>query len=309
MIYVFLTIPPLCAMLRSRVFKSIVAVFLVFSGLLFAGAWYFSSLILYPPVECKKEHHVYCSTPGELGLSYEDVAIPTSDGLTMRSWYIPAAGSTRAIIVVHGHGGMKNEGLRFAKALNGAGYNLLLLDLRRNSGGSATMGYLESKDVINAVDFLEKERKQTKIGIFGFSMGAATSILAMSRENRILAGLFSSGYTSVMDELRDAASRDYHLPYFPLLPLVRFLTDHRAGIKLEEVRPIDVIASISPRPLQIFHCDRDDYVDSSHGRRLFEKAGEPRDLWLASCARHERVWNEHPEESEKRAVDFFQKYL
>ncbi len=291
---------------KARFFLISVAVVAL---LLLGAGWYFSSLVLYPGVHCRKDHHVYCGTPEELGLKFEDVVIPTADGLPMKSWYVPAQGSQKAIVMVHGHGGMKNEGLRYAKALHAAGYNLLLLDLRRNDGASATMGYLESRDVLNAVGFLEKDRGQKKIGVFGFSMGAATSILSMANDSRIQAGIFSSGYASAVDELTEAAARDYHLPYYPLFPIVLFIIDHRAGIVLEDVRPEAVIGSISPRPVAIFHCDRDDYVEPSHAKRLMAAAHDPKSLWLAPCANHEHIWNDNSAEAEKRAVEFFRANL
>jgi dienelactone hydrolase len=296
-------------MFSSRALKWIVGLPAAVAALLVAVAWYFSSLVLYPPVHCNPDHHVYCGNPSEIGLAFEDVQIPTSDGLKMQSWYIPAERSTKAIVMVHGHGGLKNEGLRFSRALHDAGYNLLLLDLRRNSGGSATMGYLESRDVIRALDFLSTEKKNEKLGIFGFSMGAATSILSMAADQRVRAGLFSSGYASAVDVLSEAAARDYHLPYYPLFPVMLFVGDHRAHIELEAVRPVDVIGGISPRPISIFHCDKDDYVDSSHAQRLFAAAREPKEVWTPPCNRHERIWNVHREEAERRAVAFFKKNL
>ena len=273
--------------------------------ILFYIPWFFSSLILYPKINCTKEHHVFCDTPRELGLDYETVKFSTSDGIFLESWYLPSTNSKKGIILVHGHGGSRNEGLRFATALNKAGFNLLALSLRRNANAQASMGFHEIKDVKAAVDFLLNEKKLDSIGIFGFSMGAATSILAMEKDNRIKVGIFSSGYASAIDVMSEAANRDYSIPYFPLIPIVKNLIDLRGNMQIETVRPIDKIANISPRPIFIFHCDKDNYVDANHAERLFAAAKEPKEKWIPACNIHELIWNTHKEEAENNAVRFF----
>lgn len=276
---------------------------------LFYIPWFFSSLILLPKTNCSKEHHVFCDTPKEIGLDFETVKVVTSDGISLHSWYIPTENSKKGIILVHGHGGSRNEGLRFARSLHNAGFHLLTLNLRRNANEFASMGYHEVKDVHAGVDFLLKEKKLESIGVFGFSMGAATSIMAMESDNRLKAGIFSSGYSSAVDVISEAAKRDFGIPYYPLIPVVVNFINLRGSMKLETVRPIDKIGNISPRPISIFHCNKDDYVDSKHAELLFSNAKEPKEKWIPVCDKHELVWNFHKEEAEKRAVDFFLKNL
>jgi len=271
--------------------------------------WYFSSLVLYPGIHCKQEHHVYCGTPEELGLEFETVAIQSAGGLSLESWYMPSPGSNKGIVFVHGHGGSKNEGLRFASALHKEGFNLLAISLRRNSGSFASMGYYEPDNVLAGIDYLMNEKKLTSIGLFGFSMGAATSILAMEKDPRVKAGLFSSGYASAIDVLSESAKRDFGVPYFPLIPIVQSVLNLRGNMKIETVLPEKKIDLISPRPISIFHCDKDDYVDVSHANRLYASAKEPKELWIAICTKHEQIWNTNKEEAEKRSVDFFKRNL
>ncbi|MCW7471251.1 alpha/beta hydrolase [Leptospira kanakyensis] len=282
---------------------------LIFSIILLSAiAYYFSSLVLYPTVKCNPDHHVFCTGPSEVGLEFEEITIKTADNLNLVNYWIPAKQAKATIILVHGHGGQRNEGIRFAKSLHDAGYNLLLLSLRRNHGGFASMGYHEQKDVDAALTYLKTKGYQ-KIGIFGFSMGSATSIIAMADHPEIQAGIFSSGYGKAIDVLVESAKRDFGIPYYPLIPVVKLALNYRGDMDIDTVRPIDKIASISPRPIAIFHCTKDDYVDYHHAEDLFAKAGEPKSLWSPECNRHERLWNFNPKEAESRAVGFFQKYL
>ncbi|XDD41415.1 alpha/beta hydrolase [Leptospira sp. WS60.C2] len=292
----------------KRILK-LTTIFLFFSIILLFGiAYYFSGMVLYPKVRCNPDHHVYCKGPKELNLAYEEVTITTEDKLNLVSYWIPTKPSKGSILMVHGHGGQRNEGLRFAKSLHEAGYNLLLLSLRRNHGGYATMGGLEQKDVNAALQFL-LVKGETKIGIFGFSMGSATSIIAMANHPEIKAGLFSSGYASAMDVLIESAKRDFGIPYYPLIPVVKLVLDLRSGIDMDSVRPIDSIANIHPRPIAIFHCQMDDYVDYHHATDLYARAKDPKRLWAPECKKHEQIWNFNPKGAEKRSVDFFTMYL
>ncbi|MCG6152814.1 alpha/beta hydrolase [Leptospira bandrabouensis] len=292
----------------KRIQKYLLSALMISIILLFIASYYFSSLVLYPTVKCNLEHHVYCNGPSELGLEFQEVEIKTEDKLNLVSYWIPTKNAKATILLVHGHGGQRNEGLRFAKSLHNAGYNLLLLSLRRNHGGFASMGFHEQKDVEAALSFL-KTNGYNKIGIFGFSMGSATSIIAMADHPEIQAGIFSSGYGSAIDVLVESANRDFGIPYYPLIPLVKLALNFRGDMDIDSVRPIDKIASISPRPIAIFHCTKDDYVDYHHALDLFAKAGEPKSLWSPECNRHERLWNFAPKVAESRAVGFFQKYL
>jgi fermentation-respiration switch protein FrsA (DUF1100 family) len=53
-----------------------------------------------------------------------------------------------------------------------------------------------------------------------------------------------------------------------------------------EVRPSDYIAEIAPRPLLLVHGNKDETVDVGHARRLYEKAGEPKQLVIIDGAGH-----------------------
>jgi putative redox protein len=52
------------------------------------------------------------------------------------------------------------------------------------------------------------------------------------------------------------------------------------------VTPVDHVGEIAPRPLIIIHGSEDDVVPLSHARRMFEKAGEPKELKVIEGAGH-----------------------
>jgi fermentation-respiration switch protein FrsA (DUF1100 family) len=58
------------------------------------------------------------------------------------------------------------------------------------------------------------------------------------------------------------------------------------NVDAAQMRPIDVIGQISPRPVLITHGELDEIVPVRHARTLFKAAGEPKELWIVPDAHH-----------------------
>ncbi len=294
-------------MKRSRIIIPVSAVLFLAVLAVVGGAWYFSSMLIYPKHTCNPEHYVYCGSPGGTGLPFEEVTLTTDDGLALKGWFMP--GSTRkAVLFVYGHGGGRNVGMRYAGALHRAGFSLIAFDQRNvdsDHEGYCSMGYHERKDVRAAVDFLVNTKGMESIGIMGFSLGGSISVLAMAEDDRIRAGVFNSSYSNVSDVLAEVAKDRYGLPRYPLIPVVLLFNRFRVGMEAGEINAEEKIESISPRPVLIMHCKGDPMVNADHSARLYRAAQEPKELWIAECDRHVWIWNSQREEAEKRVTAFF----
>ncbi len=297
--------------LKKIYFLSGVVLFLL-AGLL-AVSWFFSSQLLYTDLrKCPVDHYVYCGTPDEIGLEYEEITFNTIDDFIIPGWYIPSGKSEKTVLLIHGRGATRHEGMRYAKALHKSGFNLLAIDLRhrrQKKGILCSMGYHEQKDVYGAVSFLLKKKGSKSIGIMGFSMGAATSIIAMEKDKRIKAGIFVSGFHNLQVIVAENASKLYGLPEFPLLPIVMKIYEWRGNLNVDEVIPSDNISKISPRPVFIMHGTADHEVGVHHGDILFEKAKQPKLYWKAEGGGHTRLWQVDSEKAEGKVVGFFSKNL
>ena len=277
-----------------------------------AVAWILSSNIMHPTFVCSEEHFIYCGDPSQLDLSFEDISIQVGDGHTLSGWYIPAEASDKAVIFIHGHGADRHEGMRWFKAVHQAGFNILAFDLR-NQGKSAksfsTMGYFEKRDVIRALDYLQQQKQIESIGIFGTSMGAATSIMAMVDDSRIAAGVFEAGWANLDDLYSEIIEQHMGLPSYPLLPLTTWMLEQRTGMEMAKLNPEDMLADIAPRPVFIIHCSGDNLIGFSHGERNYAAAKKPKEFWKSPCQVHARSWQSDPEYIEQRVTNYFTKYL
>ncbi len=292
--------------------KIFISVAIIFLLLVTGVGWYFSSLIIHPEKgPCDKKHFIHCGTPESLKLPFEEVTFTASDGLALKAWYIPSY-RKEAVIMIHGHGADRHEALRWVRALNRGGLCLLIPDLRnhgKSSGAMTTMGYYEKRDVNGALLWLRQVKKKDRVGVFGVSMGAATAVMAMADNKDLRAGVFEAGYSSLRRQLEDIAKRDYGLPSFPLMNMVSLFFRARTGVPLDAVAPEKEIGKISPRSVLVIHCPGDDYIHFSHGQRLFEAAGQPKDFWASPCTTHAEAWQGDPAEAESRVTSFFIKNL
>jgi fermentation-respiration switch protein FrsA (DUF1100 family) len=61
--------------------------------------------------------------------------------------------------------------------------------------------------------------------------------------------------------------------------------------------------------LLIIHGEEDPYVSVEDVQRLYDAAGEPKELWIAPGAGHRRVDQVYPDEYRERVLRFFGRYL
>lgn len=281
----------------------------------FASAWFFSSQILHLGIyDCSAEHYVFCGEPSEQGIKFENINYQSRDGLTLPGWYMSAGElhNDKAILLVHGRGADRTEGMRYANVLLSAGYNVLAIDMRhprQDPSIISTMGYYEKNDVLGGLDYLEKTKGIKSIGVMGFSMGAAIGMTVMAQDTRVKVGVFSGGYANAMDVLAEQGKRFYGVPRYPLMPVVETLFSWRGHVDIDEINPEKYITQISPRPVYIMHGTEDKTVDFQHGVRLFEAAGEPKKFWRAEGGAHTRLWQLDQQKAERSVVDFFNLYF
>ncbi len=253
------------------------------------------------------------SSPAERGLSFEPVTFISTDGLHLAGWYIPSHNGA-TIILCHGLGANRLDMLPQAVLLAEHGYGSLLFDFRahgESEGEMVTYGYAETDDVLAAVDYLlaRPDVDPQRIGILGGSLGAATAIRAAARSTHLKAVVAESAFTSLEDEVASSFKVFSGLPAFPFAPLTVAFAQRQTGLRISEVRPIDDIPSIAPWHVFIIHGTDDDMIPAEQGLRLYEAAGEPKELWMVDMMGHGSALGIFPDEYEGRVISFFDQSL
>lgn len=248
----------------------------------------------------------------DMGLSYEAVAFPTSDGLTLRGWFFPADHPrSPAILYAPATSQDLRSGISLVHPLHEAGYHVLLFSYRGHglSDGSPygfTYGALESEDIDAAVRYLYQECGIQQIGAIGHSAGAVSIIISAARNPLIHAIVAAAPFAS-MEEVWET-SRPTFLPR-PLLDFSMRFSEFRKGFSRDQVRPKDVIAQLSPRPLLMIHGTDDRRITQAQAMRLFNSAQEPKVFWLLEGASHKAVRSPGLEHLIESIIGFFDEAL
>lgn len=260
-------------------------------------------------------------SPSEFGLDYEEVTINPEKSLSLKGWFVKAQGSGAttgekrpAIVISHGLGASKSDFTDFSAELSRRGYHVLLYDFRghgESQGRRTSLGYLEQKDLLAAVDYVKQREdvQEDGVGLYGFSLGAAVSIMTAARHKNVRAVVSDSSYTSLKEEGVHVLQSFYRLPSFPFETLMTWAYRLFFFTDVDDVSPLKEIAGLSPIPVFLIGGERDRMMPASFAERLFEKAGDPKSLWIISDARHGETLFRAGEEYTRRVSDFFALYL
>jgi fermentation-respiration switch protein FrsA (DUF1100 family) len=227
----------------------------------------------------------------------EEVSFPSAgDAIRISGWYFRAADATpeapRPVIVLcHGIWTGRRECLPLALRFNAAGYNVLTFDFRAHGlsdGRFTSVGHHETNDVLGAIEYVKArpDVDTSRIGVVGFSMGAAAAIQAVARAEDVAALVADSAYATFLDAAKYSFRVITRVPQFPMAPMAMRWAKWLVNVDAGKLRPIDVIGRISPRPLLITHGALDEIVPVAHAHSLFKAAGEPKDLWIDPQAHH-----------------------
>ena len=253
------------------------------------------------------------ASPANWGLPFEEVSFKSTDGLTLGGWWIPAEGSHKAVISLHGQGGSMDPDLHNAPPLHAAGFNLLMFDFRahgRSAGKMSTIGYLERMDLLGAVEFL-RQKGMTRIGVIGFSMGGIVAMLTTPECSAIDAVTTDSGPAWLRHALAVwAVERRVPAWLSPFLAWLTFFgTSLRLGTNLFNYEPIHWVGRIAPRPILFIQGDRDQYVPPQDFEALYAAAGQGKEAWRVPGAGHCVIAQLCPDEYHQRIVAFFSQNL
>jgi alpha-beta hydrolase superfamily lysophospholipase len=249
------------------------------------------------------------TSPADLDLPWEDVRFTTDDGVTLSGWLIPAERETRAaVVVMHGFTGHRlGELAAFVPWLRRR-YHVLQFDFRGHGAsgpGSITLGSLERRDVAAAVRFLES-RGLGPVALMGLSMGAAVAIVA-APELPVAAVVADAAFA----ELAHPVASRMRAQRYPLSGLgARLIVGAawlRAGTRL--ISPIDRVARIAPRGLLLIAPREDALISWRQSQRLYEAAGEPKELWVVDGAEHATARWVAGAAYEERVLAFLERHL
>ena len=239
--------------------------------------------------------------PENHGLCYDAVEFVTRDGVRLSAWWFPADGSARGT-VIHFHGNAGNITGHFVQTswLPAAGYNVLCFDYRGFGASDGTVTRAGTMlDAHAAIDYVmsREDVDSARVLLFGQSLGGAVAIVAAA-EREDLAGVAVDGaFSDYQDEVRWVLKQSW---------LTRGVAKliARWGVSRGQ-DPIDCVERVAPTPLFLMHGKEDRICPWEMSQDLYDRAGEPKGLWLMPGAGHYEALNEMADIGRPKLLQFF----
>ena len=172
------------------------------------------------------------------------------------------------------------------------GFTVFIFDFRGTGASGGNFDILGwTRDLKTAIDYLctLPEVDKSHLSLLGFSGGAAVSVYVAAQDRRVSSVVacacpaeFSfltevNEPQSVIDHFRSIGTiRDKDFPHSA--------QEWISGFGL--ISPIKYVAGIAPRPLLLVHGSQDETVEVSDAHKLYDKAGEPKQLIIVDGAEH-----------------------
>ncbi len=252
-------------------------------------------------------------TPADFHLDYEDITVTNPDGMDLHGWFIP--GENDAVIIMqHGYKSTRSELLNEAEMMHRHGYNVMVTSIRahdESEGELITLGVYEVQDMEAWYQYLltRDEINPERIGILGNSYGGMLSIQYAAQNEKIKAVVANCAFSSMKNTVSTSVTHFTGLPEYPFVPLIVYWAEQGTGVKIEEIDATEWIPLISPRPVFLMQGGKDTVISADSGQRLYDAAGEPKELWFDPKLGHVEFDTDRAQEYEERVSAFFDQYL
>lgn len=262
----------------------------------------------------------------DFGLDFSDVVIHSTDGYLLSAWHVPPPEGCEkdvAVVLVHGGGRDRRAWLRHIPMFHKGGYGAVLFDFREHglSTGNCngfTYGMKERFDVIAAAKYCKIELGYRRVVVVGTSVGGSSVLMAAAVDAQNIDGVVAENAITTCAVLQDHVLTNLLGGYFSrhwisvkIFNIFRLTCsmwlNYRIGNKpSKHCQALHCIDRISPRPVLLMHGTSDEVVPMQHSVELFQKAQEPKSLWMCEGAFHCCLYNKDPREFEHRVLTLLQ---
>jgi pimeloyl-ACP methyl ester carboxylesterase len=258
----------------------------------------------------------------------EEVRFETADRLTLAGTYFKTTAPRRLGVVVfcHEYLGDRWSALAYLGHLRALGFDLFTFDFRNHGQSDSQPGYqplqwLTASELFDLRGALKYVRSRPDVdpagvGLFGVSRGGCAALCVGGKDPGVWGvatdGAFPTRGTMLAYILRWAEIYVGSRTIWRNMPLAAFQfvawsARKRVQSKLKCRFP-DVeraTARLAPRPLFMIHGEKDSYIGPDIARTLFDMAGDPKELWVVSKAKHNRCREVAGVEYGDRVATFF----
>eukprot|EP00823_Brevimastigomonas_motovehiculus_P003571 TRINITY_DN2196_c0_g1_i1.p1 TRINITY_DN2196_c0_g1~~TRINITY_DN2196_c0_g1_i1.p1 ORF type:complete len:378 (-),score=69.42 TRINITY_DN2196_c0_g1_i1:175-1287(-) len=251
------------------------------------------------------------------------------DQYYLRGWEVPCIPKPihhpnaflTAIVCIHGPGEDRRAFMRMLPVFHDAGFGVVLFDLRDHGlsqKSSKGMGFAtyEALDVAAVAKYVRQDLKYKNVVVYGVSHGASAAIVAACCLDSNIAGVIAESAFMTreaimrkwIEQTLGCCPWGFRLAYNVYIRLIMWTLRSKLGLPDDGTalypEPLDAICLLSPRPILFMHGKLDKRVPMQHSQELYDKAKDPKTIWIEPKGEHMLLFDQYPQEWKKRVLDF-----
>jgi fermentation-respiration switch protein FrsA (DUF1100 family) len=221
-------------------------------------------------------------TPAELEITYDELTIPSSDGVQLAAWHMkpPAARRLgRTLVQFHGNAQNMTTHFMYVAWLVPLGFDVVTFDYRgygRSTGDAERAGTVSDGQAVLKYVRAHPELGKGRVFALGQSLGGAIAVVAIATDPALndpqsVSGLaVDSTFASYRGMARAALAGSWLT--WPLQYPLSYLISN-------ELSPVDYVSRLK-MPFIAWHADGDPVVNVGQGKALFAAAPEANKRWI-----------------------------
>ena len=181
------------------------------------------------------------------------------------------------VIYLHGNSSSRVDGYYVSHYLLRRGINVFLFDFAgcgKSEGEFISLGYHESNDIKIIIDYITNNIEGVgNIGLWGRSMGAATTMIYAHRDKRVKAICMDSPFADFEKLARELTLQQISLPGFLIsiaLSIIATTVKSKNGLDIYKLKPIEH-AKKTKIPAFFIHAKNDELINVQHSEDLFKE--------------------------------------
>ena len=179
------------------------------------------------------------------------------------------------VLYLHENSGSRVQGLDMKLHLLKRNINICSFDFAgsgQSEGKYISLGYHEKKQVKNVVDFLERLPGVGNIGIWGRSMGAATTLLYTPTDKRIKCIVVDSPFSDFRKLAKEICQSNVTVPGLLIegaISIIGSTVYSKNGMDVNDIKPINTVKNCHV-PVIFIHAEDDTFVKYKHSEKIFQ---------------------------------------
>ena len=147
-----------------------------------------------------------------------------------------------------------------------------------------------------------------RIGLLGFSMGAAVVLQTAAIEPRVKCVIAESGFSDLDAVSYDFLERHLGVRWKVIHDMSMRVAERKAHFTIRTVSPVDAVKRLT-QPVLFIHGSEDRTINVRYAHELYDSCTALKQLYIVSGAHHKDLHDSAGDAYDAKRIDFLNRYL